>query len=350
MSIGTSFARRIARRIAKGVQPRENAAPHIAAAHLQTRADAFELLYDRQATQSELELIDARQGPFRETGRRALRQVLFAIDKNTVQTPFQVRLTPQELQWVDVAGLQLALDCDDVAVSRHIAAGTYEPNLVSLFRRTLKPGMRVADIGANVGYYTAQAAALVGPLGRVYAFEPNSENARLILMTCARNGLDWIELHPVALGPRPGFVLFTTSLGSNGGQMPDQAAGLASPGCQVVPTQRLDTLVKDQIHLIKIDVEGAEPLVLDGSAELIARWRPVITAEFCPLMLSSISGRSPLAFLDRMSALDYRAALLNRSASAAEETPITDNAAFLADWGPDHRIEDLVFRPSSPIA
>jgi protein-L-isoaspartate O-methyltransferase len=64
-----------------------------------------------------------------------------------------------------------------------------EPHLVACFRKTCRPGSVVFDIGASVGYHTLLLATLAGSEGKCYAFEPNSENCRLILLGCERNCL-----------------------------------------------------------------------------------------------------------------------------------------------------------------
>jgi predicted methyltransferase len=57
-----------------------------------------------------------------------------------------------------------------------MANDRYEPAITRLFQETLQPGMVVIDIGAHVGYYTLLAAKLVGPTGKIYAFEPEPGN------------------------------------------------------------------------------------------------------------------------------------------------------------------------------
>src|SRR5262245_33403425 len=61
-------------------------------------------------------------------------------------------------------------------------------------RSLLSPGMVVADIGANVGFYTFEMAAAVGPAGRVIAFEPDPFSADLLEARKARAGAENVEV------------------------------------------------------------------------------------------------------------------------------------------------------------
>lgn len=70
------------------------------------------------------------------------------------------------------AGLRLKLEFEDVSAP-HIYFGYYEEDETRAISQLVRPGMTVLDIGANIGYYTLLMADLVGPLGRVHAFEPN---------------------------------------------------------------------------------------------------------------------------------------------------------------------------------
>jgi predicted methyltransferase len=64
------------------------------------------------------------------------------------------------------------LDLKDL-IQRDIYWGTFEPNETRLVQEYLRPSMTFLDVGANLGYYTALAASLVGRRGRVIAFEPS---------------------------------------------------------------------------------------------------------------------------------------------------------------------------------
>src|SRR5438552_19014271 len=76
----------------------------------------------------------------------------------------------------------------DLGVGRPLYTGqAYEADETALLQRTLKPGMTVVDVGANIGYMATLAARCVGPAGRVLAIEPDPGNAELLAANIARN-------------------------------------------------------------------------------------------------------------------------------------------------------------------
>jgi FkbM family methyltransferase len=183
-------------------------------------------------------------------------------------------------------------------IGRGIAAGSYEPGVEAIFRKCVRPGMTVLDIGANVGFFTMLAASLVGPEGRVVAFEPNSNNVRMLEASRRENGFANVQVHCLAASDAPGILAFDTSY-SNG-----IAASLGSSvnglfGTTIIPAIDADRLLADDqpVHFIKIDVEGGEYRSLNGMRRTLSRCRPTIVSEFYPGVLSSVSGVSPEQYL-----------------------------------------------------
>jgi FkbM family methyltransferase len=80
----------------------------------------------------------------------------------------------------------------------------WEPEMTEEFRRRVKPGMTLADIGANVGYYTILASRLVGPTGKVLAFEPDEDNLAYLRKNLAENGCGNVQVYPFAVGAKDG--------------------------------------------------------------------------------------------------------------------------------------------------
>lgn len=159
------------------------------------------------------------------------------------------------------------------------ALGVYEPAESRAFVGLTRPGDVVYDIGAHAGYYTALAGRLVGPAGRVVAFEPLPRNLAWLGRTIAANRLGNVRVIAAAVSDRTGKASFAVGAGD-----PDQSGSymgrLTAGGDIPVETLRLDEFVREGSEpppaLLKIDVEGAEVRVLAGARETIAACRPII--------------------------------------------------------------------------
>jgi FkbM family methyltransferase len=197
------------------------------------------------------------------------------------------------------------------------------------------------DIGANVGFHTLALSELVGNKGKVYAFEPNTENVRLLLLTKAREKLENIEILPFALSDSIGTAAFSTAIGSNGNFLPNDQATLVHPNCIVVPTILMDTLFTgSKIDFIKIDIEGAEYKAMQGAKKTIGKYKPTIISEFSMEMLSRVSGVRGGDYMKFMLDMGYQAITLGVSGPIAEFTEV---APFVEAWGHPLRIEDILF-------
>ena len=86
-----------------------------------------------------------------------------------------------------------------------------------------------------------------------------------------------------------GNVYFSTHLGPNGGFLSSSTEILQNSRCVVVPTFRLDQIIQQRVDLMKMDVEGAEGLVVEGGWSTIVKNRPIVVSEFSPEMLGRVS-------------------------------------------------------------
>lgn len=174
----------------------------------------------------------------------------------------------------DVMGHRMQLDPGS-ASSRDIVFGMYESDTVEVFKKLVKPGMTVVDVGAHVGFYTLLAARLAGPTGRVYAFEPNPEVFGLLLRNIKENGYEGIvrAVPKAASNSRRTVRLYLS----------ETESGETSfyPDDQVTQDNiEVETVVLDEffskegwpkVHVVKVDVEGAEVEVLQGIKEIVQR-------------------------------------------------------------------------------
>lgn len=151
--------------------------------------------------------------------------------------------------------------------------GSYEYRQRVLFEAMIKEGTVVFDIGAQAGFYTLLAAILVGPRGRVYAFEPVPRNLFYLKEHLRLNNLSNVTVIEAAVADGCG------SAALEAGPNPSEGR-LASRGQLRVRTVSLDELIARQElpepDYLKIDVEGAELLVLKGAEATIAKHHPTI--------------------------------------------------------------------------
>jgi FkbM family methyltransferase len=304
---------------------------------------AFRLIYGRTPTRTELATLAHLSRMPIDDRSRIFRAIIGSYDHQVLRTPFAVRFSDKDLAYIPMHGFELAVDALDFSVSQPLASGSYEPHLRAFYESRLKPGMTFVDVGANIGLYSMLAAQLVGDRGRVISFEPNSENCRLILLSIIKNRFVNVSLFPLALSDMMGYTFFSTFLGSNGGMLPSDESVLNDPNCTVVPTMRMDDFIHERVDIIKIDVEGAEGLVVRGAQKLIEQHRPLVTSEFSMEMLPRVSRMPGLDYLNYFKEHVYDAFVIERG--SGELVAIQSPEAFLDSYGPPTRIEDLVFVP-----
>jgi FkbM family methyltransferase len=147
----------------------------------------------------------------------------------------------------------------------------------------VRPGSTVCDVGANIGIWTLPAAALVGPDGSVHAFEPVPSTFAALAEHVRLNRLGNVRCNQIALSERTDVrTIWAASEGNTGasGFVARTAATEAIPTQSMTLDEYCDAEGIDSIDVLKVDVEGAELLVLRGaSSRLSADSAPVIVFE-----------------------------------------------------------------------
>lgn len=160
-----------------------------------------------------------------------------------------------------------------------LAFGSYSANIQHFIVDRVKPGMICMDVGANIGEMALHLGRRVGPTGRVYAFEPVPHVRARLEAHVARNGLsEIIKVCGVALSDRIGSVEMAVApeetQNQGMGSIVNNAQSILSNRF-TVPTTTLDAFVESEkisrIDVMKIDIQGAEPLLLDGGKEVFKR-------------------------------------------------------------------------------
>ncbi|MEM1413773.1 MAG: FkbM family methyltransferase [Myxococcota bacterium] len=182
--------------------------------------------------------------------------------------------TTARLPW----GHEVEVDAAD-AVGKAIATlGIHDLLVCEALARLTPRGATVVDAGANLGQMTSLFAARVGPPGRVIAFEAHPEIARQL----ARSAESWaaasgapIDVRATALSSAPGEVRLSIpdDFAGNRGTARVDAEGGAGPELRV-PCTTLDAALGDaRVAVLKLDVEGHEPAVLEGATALLRERR-----------------------------------------------------------------------------
>lgn len=157
-------------------------------------------------------------------------------------------------------------------IQRNMFLGLYEPTQTSWFKQCLRPGDVFVDVGASFGYYTTLGASLVGPTGKVFAFEPSPIANQVIEEVIEDSMLQNVILTKAAVGKNSGsislFLPTTRHLHSPSIFKSDpNFVPIQVPVIALDHFAALENVPK--IKLVKIDVEGYEPDVLAGMERLI---------------------------------------------------------------------------------
>jgi len=186
----------------------------------------------------------------------------------------------------------------------------YEPEVRGLLVSIIRPGMVVLDVGAHIGHYTLLAARLVGPSGHVYAFEAEPENYAILTKNVELNGYTNVTCIPKAVSDRTGtLTLYVDPQGNDRHSIiEDSQAPIHLTKC-VVSTVTLDEYASSEgwprIDVIKMDIEGAEPLALAGMSAILNRSDLIhLLIEFAPEILRR-SGTGPLELLTQLRRLGF---------------------------------------------
>jgi FkbM family methyltransferase len=176
----------------------------------------------------------------------------------------------------------------------------YEPAFYNPFVDRIQPGMTVADIGAHFGFFSLGAALRVGNHGRVFSFEPSAKTAATLRHNILLNHWESrVEVVEQVVSDKEGLVTFYTYGTSMAASLSRENVEILNPehppaaSEEKVPAVTLDRFCNSrnvQFDVIKIDVEGAELLVLKGSHRLLASQRPVVLCEIHPLQMQQCGG------------------------------------------------------------
>lgn len=216
---------------------------------------------------------------------------------------------------VEILGHTLHLDDQD---SLGLSGGAlFEPAETQLFQRLVRPGQCVVDVGANIGYFTLLFARAVGPSGRVIALEPEPGNLALLRRNVEVNGYRNVTIVPKAAWHEPDTLTLHVS-GKNRGDHRLFAADERRSTIRVDagPLDRLAE-IPQVVHVVKMDIQGAEMRALEGMRGVLERNRDVVlVTELWPDGLRR-AGTDPRAFVQALRTLGFGLHVLAEDGSLA---------------------------------
>ena len=184
-----------------------------------------------------------------------------------------LRLIPQDMKMPILQGRLRGMKWIAGSSNHGCWLGSFEYHKQRAFAARVASSDIVFDIGANAGFYTLLASVLVGPQGRVFAFEPDPRNVRYLKEHLWINRIKNVSVVEAAVADSDGTANFDAG--------PNLSMGhLAADGCIAVRTVCLDAMVQSgelpAPDYIKVDVEGAEVQVLHGASKVLSDRHPVI--------------------------------------------------------------------------
>lgn len=234
-----------------------------------------------------------------------------------------------------IPGLDLRMRVHDER-DRHLSrvlreTGLWEPFETELLRRLLKPGDRVLDVGANIGYFSLLSAACVGEEGKVYAFEPEPQNFALLEENITMNGYRGRVLScQAALASEAGAgVLYISPDNWGDHQLYEEKPGRDSVPVALEAGAEWFSGRESRLDLVKVDVQGAEHAVIDGLFPLLSASGPglKILLELTPGSLR-VAGSSGRALVESLAALELPFHIVDH----IEKRLVPSDAEALATW------------------
>lgn len=232
-----------------------------------------------------------------------------------------------------IQGHKMFIDAGDSL--RLTMTGHYEPFETEVAMEEINAGDTVVDIGANIGYYTLLFARKVGSDGMVFAFEPDSDNFKLLQKNISANAYANVISEQMAVTNKNQEIKLYQSLRSAGHHRIFAWEG--SDKAQVIQGITLDDYLSESgnpVNLIKIDIEGAELTAIEGMTGVIEKNRGLkIITEYNPLAIKE-SGFEPEGYLDLLSRMGFVFYNLNEPLQKKERV---SRSYLLSEYTPENR-------------
>jgi FkbM family methyltransferase len=238
--------------------------------------------------------------------------------------PFRVSWHLAKWEWIRKSGRATILQLDNLCIKARpfdgmgrliCYFGQEADEMFKFMEDYLKPGMAMVDVGANIGTHAIYGARLIGPGGKVLAFEADPATAEILRHNIALNGSSNVVVFQNCISDKSGTVDFNINIDSAKSSIIQTGASKVS----VLTCRLADILPREfQIDFLKIDVEGADYLVLLGALAIFKERPPAVVVveatlqkkEICEF-LSSYGYQLFDYKLGKLSPLDSQDGILN---------------------------------------
>jgi FkbM family methyltransferase len=203
-------------------------------------------------------------------------------------------------------------------LSRHVLLHDFEEPELRFAMRHAQRGGTILDIGANIGVFTVACARAARGIGQVIALEPSPATFAKLCVTCARLGLQNVELLQIAAADENGRARFA-AVGVHELRQHLADARADGSGPIEVETRRLDEVCGDRapdVTLLKVDVEGHEVQVLSGASRILANGRVHLIVEVNPYALEA--ARASVAALRQLLSRTHECTTIIRQDGTSE--------------------------------
>jgi FkbM family methyltransferase len=211
---------------------------------------------------------------------------LLAVIRDSMDSIF-MKIDKPPLQ-IEINGVELHGYLRHRSFLEYLAAGDYSPFTQELYKKALKPGVMVVDGGAHIGLYSLLAMQRLASTDKIFAFEPDPYNFRALAFNVNHNHGTNVVLMSKAISNSTSNTFFYTNSGTISSSLFDRKdRGMNRPvivQCTTLDNE-LQDLAADRV-VIRLNIEGAEPLALDGMHQVLQKARSaVLIAEVNPSAL-----------------------------------------------------------------
>ncbi len=222
---------------------------------------------------------------------------------------FRKKQTLRSKDRIELNDFVIYVDPDDFPVATAISQHQkYEPHVTTTLQNILQPDHVFVDVGCNVGWFVLVAASKLKE-GKVIGLEPNQNCLQLLYRSLHENQLENVVIFPYAASDQHKLL-----------QLSGHAAygfvhSVNESDADYVQGVAIDTLLQHEpkIDVVKMDIEGHEPIALQGMTDALRKHKPIVISEFHPKLIQSSGNGQPQAYLETFASLGYQLSVIEIS-------------------------------------